>query len=285
MRTLRGHDCVKSAKNGQATQALKFSKSLNDMDQKAESTSESFSYIVERTCSEGRLTPTQEQGLRLNKYCYKEKKPFHLRPFSFGSSKPSYFRSLSTNCSSPSGASDGHGAIHIPLLEDKCDHEIPRSKKLLRYLFSFSHSSSTSSHELENYSGRLQPAKCSSVVVESTGFSSDDIGDDDVFEDSASLRLKAAELRAPLCSVERDSDLDCPSPLSEKCPPLSPVSESGDACRLVYTEPPSSEQNSLSPNSASLLCPLSLSTLACFNVCNSKNMPLSQLTDNIPLSL
>ncbi|KAL8194434.1 UNVERIFIED_CONTAM: hypothetical protein K2H54_018791 [Gekko kuhli] len=97
-------------------------------------------------------------------------------------------------------------------------------------------SSSASGHELENYSGHLQSEKSSSMVVESTGFCSDDMGDDDVFEDGASVRLDTCELRAPLCSVEKDSDLDCPSPLSEKCPPLSPVSVSGDACRICHCE-------------------------------------------------
>ncbi|XP_066482205.1 E3 ubiquitin-protein ligase MARCHF8 isoform X1 [Tiliqua scincoides] len=236
-KNLRGQDCghaVKS-KNGKATQVLKFSKSLSDVDQKAQSTAESFSY-VERTCSEGKLMPSQEQCFRLNKFYQKEKKPFNLRPFSFSNSKPFYFRSLSTNYSSISGASDTHSAVHIPLLEDKCDNEMSQSKKLLHYIFSFSHNSSTSSHELENYSSRLQTKKSSSVMIDSTGFCSDDMGDDDVFEDSSSVRLKSTEPRAPLCSVEKDSDLDCPSPLSEKFPPLSPVSISGDACRICHCE-------------------------------------------------
>lgn len=269
-KNLTGQDCghaVKS-KNGKATQVLKFSKSLSDVDQKAQSTTESFSY-VERTCSEGKLMPSQEQCFRLNKFPQKEKKPFNLRPFSFSNSKPFYFRSLSTNYSSVSGASDTRSAVHIPLLEDKCDNEMSRSKKLLHYLFSFSHSSSTSSHELENYSSRLQTKKSSSVMIDSTGFCSDDMGDDDVFEDSSSLRLKTTELRAPLCSVEKDSDLDCPSPLSEKFPPLSPVSISGDACRLVYQEPPSSTPSQFC---GILLC---LCVLACFGVCSLKTILLS----------
>uniref|UniRef100_A0A8D0FUI3 RING-type E3 ubiquitin transferase n=1 Tax=Strix occidentalis caurina TaxID=311401 RepID=A0A8D0FUI3_STROC len=155
-RNSRGQDrgqALRSAKNIKPTRTLKFSKSLNDVDQKAQSTSECFDY-VERTCSEGRLTPTQEQCLRINKFHLKERKP----------------------------------------------------------------------------------AKSSSVLVESTDFCSDDMGDDDVFEDSTSVKLKIKEQRAPLCSVENDSDLDCPSPLSEKFPPLSPVSTSGDTCRICHCE-------------------------------------------------
>ncbi|XP_077166314.1 uncharacterized protein LOC143823671 isoform X2 [Paroedura picta] len=236
-RNLHGQDCILAPKpkNGETTRALKFSKSLNDMDQNARSTVESFSYM-DRTCSEDKLTPSREPCLRFTKCSPMEKKSLNLRPFPLSNSKPSYFRSLTTLYLSPSGASDTQSAVNIPLLEEKCDHEMFRSVKLLRYLFSFSRSSSTSGHELENYSGRLQSEKSSSMVVESTGFCSDDMGDDDVFEDGASVRADACELRAPLCSVEKDSDLDCPSPLSEKCPPLSPVSVSGDACRICHCE-------------------------------------------------
>ncbi|XP_014811781.1 PREDICTED: E3 ubiquitin-protein ligase MARCH8 isoform X1 [Calidris pugnax] len=237
-RNPRGQDrgqALRSAKNVKPTRALKFSKSLNDVDQKAQGTSEGFDY-VERTRSEGKLIPAQEQCLRINKFHLKERKPLSLRPLSFSNSKHSYLPSLS-NYSSASGGAENHSAVHIPLLEDKVDYDTSRSKKLLRYLFSFSHTSSTSSlhkfHELESYSSHFQAEKSSSVLVESTDFCSDDMGDDDVFEDSTSVKLRTKEQRAPLCSVEKDSDLDCPSPLSEKFPPLSPVSTSGDTCRLV----------------------------------------------------
>ncbi|XP_075010681.1 E3 ubiquitin-protein ligase MARCHF8 isoform X1 [Calonectris borealis] len=236
-RNSRGQ-ALRSAKNVKPTRTLKFSKSLNDVDQKAQSTSECFDY-VERTRSEGKLIPTQEQCLRINKFHLKERKPLNLRPLSFSNSKHSYIPSLS-NYSSASGGAENHSAVHIPLLEDKVDHDNSRSKKLLRYLFSFSHTSSTSSlhkfHELESYSSHFQAEKSSSVQVESMDFCSDDTGDNDVFEDSTSVKLKTKEQRAPLCSVEKDSDLDCPSPLSEKFPPLSPVSTSGDTCRICHCE-------------------------------------------------
>ncbi|CAM4601421.1 unnamed protein product [Caretta caretta] len=241
-RNSHGQDWVhvlESAKNAKATRALKFSKSLNDMDQKSQSTMEGSKY-GERTCSESKLTPPQEQCLRINRFNQKEKKSLNLRP-SFSNSKHSYMPSLSTTYVSASGVAKNHCAVHIPLLEDKVDNETSsRSKNLLHYLFSFSHSSSASSlhkfHELESYPSHFQTAKSSSMLVESPGFCSDDMGDDDVFEDSASVRLKGKELRAPLCSVEKDSDLDCPSPLSEKFPPLSPLSTSGDACRICHCE-------------------------------------------------
>ncbi|NWH57555.1 MARH8 ligase, partial [Geococcyx californianus] len=197
-RNSRGQDrgqALRSAKNVKPTRTLKFSKSLNDVDQKAQGTSESFDY-VERTRSEGKLTPTQEQCLRINKFHLKERKPLNLRPLSFSNSKHSYIPSLS-NYSSTSGGAENHNA---------------------------------------SYSSHFQAEKSSSVLVESTDFCSDDMGDDDVFEDSTSVKLKTKEQRAPLCSVEKDSDLDCPSPLSEKFPPLSPVSTSGDTCRICHCE-------------------------------------------------
>ncbi|NXQ79000.1 MARH8 ligase, partial [Nyctibius grandis] len=196
-RNSRGQDrgqALRSAKNLKATHTLKFSKSLNDVDQKAQSTTECFDY-VERTRSEGKLTPTQEQCLRINKFHLKERKPLNLRPLSFSNSKRSYIPSLS-NYSSASEEAENSA----------------------------------------NYSSHCQAEKSSSVLVESTDFCSDDMGDDDVFEDSTSVKLKTKEQRAPLCSVEKDSDLDCPSPLSEKFPPLSPVSTSGDTCRICHCE-------------------------------------------------
>uniref|UniRef100_G1P136 RING-type E3 ubiquitin transferase n=1 Tax=Myotis lucifugus TaxID=59463 RepID=G1P136_MYOLU len=90
--------------------------------------------------------------------------------------------------------------------------------------------------ELESGAAHLRSAKSSSGLAGSAGFCSDDMGDDDVFEDNTSARSKRRALRAPLCSVEKDSDLDGSSPLSEKCPPISPVSTSGDACRICHCE-------------------------------------------------
>ncbi|KFP31717.1 E3 ubiquitin-protein ligase MARCH8, partial [Colius striatus] len=185
----------RSAKNVKPTRTLKFSKSLNDVDQKAQSISECFDYM-ERARSEGKLTPAQEQCLRINKFHLKDRKPLNRRPLSFSNSKHSCIPSLS-NYPSTSGGAGNHSA---------------------------------------SYSSHFQVEKSSSMLVESTDFCSDEMGDDDVFEDSTSVKLKTKEKRAPLCSIEKDSDLDCPSPLSEKFPPLSPVSTSGDTCRICHCE-------------------------------------------------
>uniref|UniRef100_A0A8D0TYB0 RING-type E3 ubiquitin transferase n=1 Tax=Sus scrofa TaxID=9823 RepID=A0A8D0TYB0_PIG len=229
---------LKPAKNTKARRTLKFSKSLNDVGEKAQDTLESFDY-VERTCSEGKLVLPQDPCLRGNRFHQKEKRKLNHKPF--GNSKRSCVSSLSANCSVASEVGAGKAGLHIPLLDEKADGETAsRSRRLLRYLLSLSHGSSTSSlhrfHELQSCAPGLHPAKSSSGLAGSAGFCSDDMGDDDVFEDSMSAKLKSKVLRAPLCSVEKDSDLDCPSPLSEKYPPISPVSTSGDACRICHCE-------------------------------------------------
>uniref|UniRef100_A0A8D1QSQ1 RING-type E3 ubiquitin transferase n=1 Tax=Sus scrofa TaxID=9823 RepID=A0A8D1QSQ1_PIG len=229
---------LKPAKNTKARRTLKFSKSLNDVGEKAQDTLESFDY-VERTCSEGKLVLPQDPCLRGNRFHQKEKRKLNHKPF--GNSKRSCVSSLSANRSVASEVGAGKAGLHIPLLDEKADGEAAsRSRRLLRYLLSLSHGSSTSSlhqfHELQSCAPGLHPAKSSSGLAGSAGFCSDDMGDDDVFEDSMSAKLKSKVLRAPLCSVEKDSDLDCPSPLSEKYPPISPVSTSGDACRICHCE-------------------------------------------------
>ncbi|XP_006147743.1 E3 ubiquitin-protein ligase MARCH8 isoform X1 [Tupaia chinensis] len=230
---------LKPAKNLKARRTLKCSQSLNDVGEKAQDTLECFNY-VERTCSEGKLMIPQDSCLRINRFHHKEKRTLSRK--ALGNSKRSCVSSsFSANHLTASEGEAGKGGTHVPLLEEKADGEaVPRSRRLLRYLFSLSRGSSTSSlhrfHELESCSAPLHPATSSSGLAGSTGFCSDDMGDDDVFEDSTSAKLKSRVLRAPLCSAEKDSDLDCPSPLSERCPPISPVSASGDACRICHCE-------------------------------------------------
>ncbi|XP_051011109.1 E3 ubiquitin-protein ligase MARCHF8 isoform X1 [Acomys russatus] len=228
---------LRPAKNTKARRALRFSKSLSDVGEKTQDAFESFDYM-ERTCSEGKLVLPQGPSLKKNRL-HHEKRAEHCPPF--GHSKHSRVLALPTNHSVASKREAGKGSVRIPLLEEKADGETRlRSQRLLRYLFSLSRGSSASSlhrfHELESHASHLYTAKSSSWLAGSTDFCSDEMGDDDVFEDTTSVKLKSRVLRAPLCSVEKDSDLDCPSPLSEKCTPISPVSTSGDACRICHCE-------------------------------------------------
>lgn len=234
------NQALKPAKNTKARRTLRFSKSLNDVSEKTQDPLESFDYM-ERTCSEGKLVFPQSPSLRMNRLHHKEKRAPHCAPHH--QSRHSRVLPLFTKHSAASEGEAGKGGVHISLLEEKVDGEArSRSRRLLRYLFSLSHGSSASSlhrfHELESRASCPHTTKSSSWLAGSTGFCSDEMGDDDVFEDTSSAKLKSRVLRAPLCSVEKDSDLDCPSLLSEKCPPISPVSTSGDACRLVCQEPP-----------------------------------------------
>lgn len=230
----------KPDKNTKARRILKFSKSLNDVGEKAQDPLENFDY-VERTCSEGKLILSQDPCLRIDRFHHKQKRTLNCKPL--GHSKQFCVSSIFANNSTASEVEGGKEGMRVPLLEEKADGEaVSRSQRLLRYLFSLSQGSSANSlhrfHELESCAAHLHSAKSSSGLAGSTGFCSDEMGDDDVFEDNTSTKLKSKVLRAPLCSVEKDSDLDCSSPLSEQCPPISPVSTSGDACRLVCQEPP-----------------------------------------------
>ncbi|XP_017717721.1 PREDICTED: E3 ubiquitin-protein ligase MARCH8 isoform X2 [Rhinopithecus bieti] len=229
---------LKPAKNTKARRTLKFSRSLNDVGEKAQDTSESFAYM-ERTCSEGKLILPQDPCLRTNRFHHKEKRTVNHKPL--GNSKQSCVSCLSASRSTASEVEAGKRGRPGLLLEEKADGDATsRSRRLLRYLFSLSHGSSASSlhrfHELESCAARLHTAKSSSGLAGSMGFCSDEMGDDDVFEDSTSAKLKSRILRAPLCSTEKDSDLDCPSPFSEKLSPISPVSTSGDVCRICHCE-------------------------------------------------
>ncbi|XP_074238204.1 E3 ubiquitin-protein ligase MARCHF8 isoform X2 [Saimiri boliviensis] len=229
---------LRPANNTKPGRTLKFSRSLSDVGEKAQDSSESFAYM-ERTCSEGKLIFPQDSCLRTSRYHRKEKRTLNYKPL--GNSKHSCISCPSASHSAASEVEAGKRGRPGQLLEEKADGEATsRSRRLLRYLFSLSHGSSASSlhrfHELESCTARLHTAKSSSGLAGSTGFCSDDMGDDDVFEDSTSAKLKSRVLRAPLCSMEKDSDLDCPSPLSEKLAPISPVSTSGDACRICHCE-------------------------------------------------
>ncbi|KAM4851997.1 E3 ubiquitin-protein ligase MARCHF8 isoform 2-T2 [Thomomys bottae] len=229
---------LKPMKNSKARRTLKFSKSLNDVGEKTQDALERFDY-VEKTCSEGKLAPPRHPGLRKNGLHAKEKRALAHLPL--GHPIHSRVSSLSANQSATIEVEASKGGLHAPLLEEKTDGESrSRSQRLLRYLLLLSHSSSANSlhrfQELESHTSHLHATKSSSMLAGSPGFCSDEMGDDDVFEDSTSSTLKSRGLWAPLCSVEKDSDLDCPSPLSEKCPPISPVSTSGDACRICHCE-------------------------------------------------
>ncbi|XP_033617834.1 E3 ubiquitin-protein ligase MARCH8 isoform X2 [Fukomys damarensis] len=229
----------KPANSTRARRALKFSKSLSDVGVKDQDSLDSACF-VERTSSEGKLALPQDPSLRTSRFLLKEQKVLNRAPIVH--SKYVCIPSLAVPRPAAWEVDTGRRSDHGPSWEEKADGEVTTSgsRRLLRYLLSLSQGSSTSSlhrfHELEVHAAHLHATPSSSGLAGSMGFCSDEMGDDDVFEDSTSTRLKSRVLRAPLCSMEKDSDLDCPSPQSERLPPASPVSTSGDSCRICHCE-------------------------------------------------
>ncbi|XP_072281124.1 uncharacterized protein [Pyxicephalus adspersus] len=219
-----------------AKSAFPFSKSLNDVDQKAVNSIEKCDF-VERTSSEGKLLPVDDHHFSKNKFMFLEKGTNIPSPV-LNSSNVMCGHSVSSNPLHIPSLDASLGSVCIPLMDDKADSESSKSKTLLHYIFSFSPSSSAHSlhmfQEHDAYSRSLNAGTSSSMLLGSTDFCSVDMGDDDVFEDNVPVKEDPYEPRAPLCSVE-DSDLECPSP-SKKLPPASPVSASGDLCRICHCE-------------------------------------------------
>ncbi|XP_058882516.1 E3 ubiquitin-protein ligase MARCHF8-like isoform X3 [Acipenser ruthenus] len=242
-KNLFGHDWVhllKPSMNVKSYGALKFSKSLNDVGQKMDSLYSGLNFI-DRTCSEGKLAPVEENCSGINHFqtnnITHNGKPHHYNlPFSY------HVPMFSTNYKCISGVGEDHCTIHIPTHEGRQTNELQKGTHLFRFLLSFPRSSTAGSlhklSELESYATRMHIAKSSSSLMGgNVSYCTDDIGDDEVFEDNSRSNFKADEQRTPLCSQEEVCDLDCcSSPVSEKMVPLSPYSTSGDVCRICHCE-------------------------------------------------
>lgn len=238
---------------------LRFSLSLNDVGQRVDSLCRGLRFI-DRTCSEGELElkaepapPSSPERKTQTLNGKLAPAPTHSRP-----SPPHLVPSLSNNYrymlgNSPAGPSDPN-LIAPPLLSSNqpYSHRCP-SSSFLRVLFPFSQSATSTSlqcSELGSYTSYLHISKSSSALEDSDlGFPIEELlGDEDISgEDQLSrapkgeghktttttvTRAGAAALKAPLCYMDEDSDLD-PCPLTEKSGPQSPYSLSGDCCRWV----------------------------------------------------
>ncbi|XP_028651763.1 E3 ubiquitin-protein ligase MARCH8 isoform X1 [Erpetoichthys calabaricus] len=224
----------KPSVNGEPNGPLKFSRSLNDVGQKMDYSGFNF---IDRTCSEGKLMPVQENvgsnGFHLSKIKTQNGMSAQI-PFSNIASFPSSYKLISSMV-------DDHCSVQMLPQERNCVNELQKRTNLLRFLFSFSNSPTACTvAELESCTTQLHIDKSSSMLIESHEFYyTDDIGDDEVFEDETTTHIneKSKDHWAPLCSLEEDSDLDyCSSPFSEKTVPLSPYSTSGDVCRICHCE-------------------------------------------------
>ncbi|KAM4703502.1 E3 ubiquitin-protein ligase MARCHF8 isoform 2-T2 [Rhinophrynus dorsalis] len=237
-KSLSAQESSSTHKSSKTKLVIPFSKSLNDVDQKSQDTSKNSSY-VERTSSEGKILPVEEHCFGKNKFQFQENRTKHINPTTLSNSDVVHGQSVSPNPLGFPEVGSSLGSVCIPLMDEKADTDSSRSKTLLHYIFSFSPSSSVHSlhrfQDLDGHSRSLQAGTSSSMLLGSTDFCSDDMGDDDVFEENDSVRNDSQEQRAPLCSVE-DSDLECPSPFSKNMPPASPISASGDLCRICHCE-------------------------------------------------
>lgn len=245
---------------------LKFSRSLNDMGQKMDSLCSGL-HFIDRTCSDGELGSElevpPEHGGGHTKAC--------------GAGKPaqlaSAFRSpsFSTNYKFVGGPAPEQ-TLSAPPVPVPVPVDPQKGSNLLRIFFPFTHSSTAGSlhtSELGSLASRLHITKSASALLEgSESFLAEEVGEDEVFEEEEAeeaplsavqhWRLKVEGLRAPLCSLEGDSDLDrCPSPLSDKTGPLSPFSLSGDCCRWVLGHPATCPHLPDPPNSLHSDLPLS----------------------------
>ncbi|XP_075072647.1 E3 ubiquitin-protein ligase MARCHF8 isoform X2 [Mixophyes fleayi] len=230
--------CSNILKSSKAKTVFPFSKSLNDVDQKTVDMPGNCDF-VERTSSEGKLLSVEDHSFAKNKFQFLENGNKCTNPISLNNSNVIRGHSVSSNpLMKAPGLDSSLGSLCIPHMDDKADSDSSRSKTLLHYIFSFSPNSSVHSlhrfQELDGYSRSLHAGTSSSMLLGSTDFCSDYIGDDDVFEDNVTVQEDSRGQRAPLCSVE-DSDLECPYP-SKKIPPASPVSTSGDFCRICHCE-------------------------------------------------
>ncbi|XP_030627857.1 E3 ubiquitin-protein ligase MARCHF8 isoform X1 [Chanos chanos] len=216
--------------------SLKFSRSLNDMGQKMDSLCSGL-HFIDRTCSDGELGSEMDTHMQRDTDAKTlNGKPVHLVP-SFLPRPPSF----STNYKyiGPPELCQNQSGPHA---------DLQRSSNFLRLFFPFPRSSTLGSlraSELGSYTSRLHMAKSSSTLMEvSECCAVEEVGDDDVFEEDAPNHVGTTPdgSRAPLCSLDEDTDLDhcdpdCFStPLAEKTGPLSPYSLSGDCCRICHCE-------------------------------------------------
>ncbi|XP_062374955.1 E3 ubiquitin-protein ligase MARCH8 isoform X1 [Sardina pilchardus] len=219
---------------------LKFSRSLNDMGQRMDNLCSGL-HFIDRTCSDGELglepdmPPADDHG----KTSTSGKPAQRALGFPFTRS-PSFSTNYKFVCGPVPEQTLSAPPVPLPAPEP------PKGSNLLRIFFPFSHSSTAGSlhaSEMGSLASRLHITKSASALLEgSESFLAEEVGEDEVFEEDEPpavqhWRLKVEGLRAPLCSLECDSDLDrCPSPMSDKNGPLSPYSLSGDCCRICHCE-------------------------------------------------
>ncbi|XP_053357601.1 E3 ubiquitin-protein ligase MARCH8 isoform X1 [Clarias gariepinus] len=190
---------------------LKFSKSLNDVGQKMDGLCSL--HFAERTCSDGELRSDTKGDAE----CNNQAKTLVVKLTRLPPLYPTQHAFSTTYGYLSAHPSDMH-----------------KSSNLLRFFFPFPRSSTACSLPLDELAACTKPT---SALLEINEAYSEEMGDDDVFEEESGWRLKAEEQPAPLCYLEEDGDLDhCFSPLMEKTGPSSLYSLTGDCCRICHCE-------------------------------------------------
>ncbi|XP_078284470.1 uncharacterized protein LOC144609938 [Rhinoraja longicauda] len=209
----------------------KHSKSLDDVCTKPVRSSSTLS-CVGRTCSDGKLTPVHERSSKAKPNHHMKKREDHYKPLQ--NIPSSQAQPLACGRLEGRGARDGRCVLEVAVAEGE-----PGSRRPSLYRLRPS-SLGAPRRFPEPERGAAGPPV---TRLSSDSFCSEDIGDDDVFEEEEPA-ARAAELgaaagdgqRAPLCSFEGDSDLERPSLTSVKWCPSPPLSPSWEVCRICHCE-------------------------------------------------
>ncbi|XP_051897389.1 uncharacterized protein LOC127584616 [Pristis pectinata] len=213
---------------------VKHSKSLNDVHAKPDRSASSLSFIG-RTCSDGKLAPVQGKSSKIKKQHHIKKREDYYKPLQ--NILSSQMQPFASGLSDSRGTRDGLCVVEVAVADAE---QSSRRSYLYRLFFPSLHAPSFCAlkrfPEPERSGARLPVTKLSS-----DSFCSEDIGDDDVFEEDSATRAPGLEVtkeeqRAPLCSFEGDSDLECPSLTSVKWCPSPPLSPSWEVCRICHCE-------------------------------------------------
>ncbi|XP_032868374.1 uncharacterized protein LOC116966349 [Amblyraja radiata] len=211
---------------------VKHSKSLNDVYTKLVRSSSNMSFVG-RSCSDGKLTPVQERSSKAKKHHHMKRREDHYKPLQ--NIPSSQVQPFACGLWGSRGARDGRCVVEVAVAERDPGSRRSRLYRLFFPALPASNPCAPKSFPEPEWSAARPPA----TKLSSDSFCSEDIGDDDVFEEEdPAAKLGAADhgQRAPLCSFECDSDLERPSLTSVQWCPSPPLSPSWEVCRICHCE-------------------------------------------------
>ncbi|XP_059496302.1 E3 ubiquitin-protein ligase MARCHF4-like isoform X2 [Stegostoma tigrinum] len=215
---------------------LNHSKSLNDMHTKARGRSHSGLSFGDKTCSDGKLTPLLGMESKAKKPQRGKKQEHSSKTRRYSLSSP--MLPFGSAFAGSRVAGEGLCVVEVAISEGEPSS---RMSYLYRIFLPSSRASSACTLKTVPEPGGRGP-RLPATRSPADSFCSEDVGDDDVFEDddddAAAPCLEGSDRgqRAPLCSFERDSDIERPSLTSLKWCPTSPLSPSWEVCRICHCE-------------------------------------------------